>query len=96
VKVNTMVNLTTQNIIDSTKKILCNTKLYKEINFFEVPHKKVCLAVIRAITNQSYNEIGKHYKKSWFSAYASIKDTQKNGLKGFTSKVIELVKEDLK
>jgi hypothetical protein len=54
------------------------------------------LAVIRAITNKSYNEIGKHYKKTWFSAYASIKDTQKNGLKGFTSKVIQLVKEDLK
>jgi hypothetical protein len=96
VKENTMVNLTTQNIIDSTKKILCNNKLYKDIDFFEVPHNKVCLAVIRAITNKSYNEIGKHYKKTWFSAYASIKDTQKNGLKGFTNKVIELVKEDLK
>jgi hypothetical protein len=54
------------------------------------------LAVIRAISKKSYNEIGKYYKKSWFSAYASIKDTQKNGLKSFTNKVIELVKEDLK
>ena len=91
-----MVNLTTQNIIDSTKKILCNNKLYKEIDFFEVPHNKVCLAVIRAISKKSYNEIGKHYKKSWFSAYASVQDCQKNGLKSFTNKVIELVKEDLK
>jgi hypothetical protein len=96
VKENTMVNLTTQNIIDSTKKILCNNKLYKDIDFFEVPHNKICLAVIRAISKKSYNEIGRHYKKSWFSAYASVQDCQKNGLKSFTNKVIELVKEDLK
>jgi hypothetical protein len=54
------------------------------------------LAVIRAISKKSYNEIGKHYKKSWFSAYASVQDCQKNGLKSFTNKIIELVKEDLK
>jgi transposase len=54
------------------------------------------LAVIRAISNKSYNEIGKAYKKSWFSIYASVKDCNKNGLKSFTSKVIQLVKEDLK
>jgi hypothetical protein len=54
------------------------------------------LAVIRAISNKSYNEIGKAYKKSWFSIYASVKDCNKNGLRSFTSKVIELVKEDLK
>jgi len=54
------------------------------------------LAVIRAISKKSYNEIGRHYKKSWFSAYASVQDCQKNGLKSFTNKVIELVKEDLK
>ena len=80
-----MANLTTENISESTKKILCDKKLYKDINFFEVPHNKVLLAVIRSIT-----------KKSWFSIYASVKDTQKNGLKSFTNKVIELVREDLK
>jgi len=72
-----MANLTTESISESTKKILCDKKLYKDINFFEVPHNKV-------------------FKKSWFSIYASVKDTQKNGLKSFTNKVIELVKEDLK
>ena len=91
-----MENLTIKNISEITKKVLCNHKLYKDINFFEVPHNKVCLAVIRAISKKSYNEIGKHYKKSWFSAYASVQDCQKNGLKSFTNKVIELVKEDLK
>jgi len=85
-----------QNILESCQKILCNNKLYKDIDFFKVPHNKVCLAVIRAISNKSYNEIGKAYKKSWFSIYASVKDCNKNGLKSFTSKVIQLVKEDLK
>jgi len=83
-------------ISESCQKILCNNKLYKDIDFFEVPHNKVCLAVIRAVSNKSYNEIGKAYKKSWFSIYASVKDCQKNGLKSFTNKVIDLVKEDLK
>ena len=91
-----MENLTTESISESTKKILCDKKLYKDINFFEVPHNKVLLAVIRSITKKSFAQIGKDYKKSWFSIYASVKDTQKNGLKAFTNKVIELVKEDLK
>jgi hypothetical protein len=54
------------------------------------------MAVVKAITKKSFAEIGKEYKKSWFCIYASVKDTQKNGLKNFTNKVIELVKEDLK
>ena len=91
-----MENLTIKNISETTKKVLCNHKLYKDINFFEVPHNKVCLAVIRSITKKSFAQIGKDYKKSWFSIYASVKDTQKNGLKSFTNKVIELVREDLK
>jgi hypothetical protein len=91
-----MADLTIQNISESTKKILCNNKLYKDIDFYSVPFNKVSLAVIRSITNKSFAEIGKHYKKSWFSIYASVKDTQKNGLKSFTNKVIELVREDLK
>ncbi len=86
----------TQIILESCKKILCNNKLYKDIDFFKVPHNKIALAVIRSITKKSFAQIGKDYKKSWFSIYASIKDTQKNGLKTFTNKVIELVKEDLK
>jgi hypothetical protein len=91
-----MANLTTENISESTKKILCNKKIYKDVNFFEVPHNKILLAVIRSITKKSFAQIGKDYKKSWYSIYASVKDTQKNGLKSFTNKVIELVKEDLK
>jgi hypothetical protein len=91
-----MENLTIKNISEITKKVLCNHKLYKDINFFDVPHNKICLAVIREITELSYNEIGKAYNKSWFTIYASVKDTQKNGLKSFTNKVIELVREDLK
>ena len=86
----------TQIILESCQKILCNNKLYKDIDFFKVPHNKICLAVIRAISKKSFAQIGKEYKKSWFSIYASVKDTQKNGLKTFTQKVIELVKEDLK
>jgi hypothetical protein len=91
-----MENLTIKNISEITKKVLCNHKLYKDINFFDVPHNKICLAVIREITQKSFAQIGKDYKKSWFSIYASVKDTQKNGLKSFTNKVIELVREDLK
>ena len=91
-----MENLTIKNISETTKKVLCNIKLYKDLDFFEVPHNKVCLAVIRAITGLSYNEIGKAYKKSWFTIYSAVKDTNKNGLKSFTSKVIELVKEEIK
>ena len=91
-----MANLTIGNISEITKKVLCNPKLYKELDFFAVPHNKVLLAVIRSITKKSFAQIGKDYKKSWFSIYASVKDTQKNGLKSFTNKVIELVKEDLK
>ena len=91
-----MEDSTIKNISETTKKVLCNNKLYKDIDFFKVPHNKICLAVIRAITNKSYNEIGKAYKKSWFTIYASVKDTQKNGLKSFTNKIIELVKEELK
>ena len=85
-----------QNISESCQKILCNNKLYKDIDFFKVPQNKVLLAVIRSVTQKSFAEIGKHYKKSWFSIYASVKDCQKNGLKSFTNKVIDLVKEDLK
>ena len=91
-----MENLTTENISESTKKILCDKKIYKEVDFFRVPHNKILMAVIRAISKKSFAQIGKEYKKSWFSIYASVKDTQKNGLKTFTQKVIELVKEDLK
>lgn len=91
-----MENLTIKNISETTKKILCNPKLYKEIDFYQVPHNKVCLAVIREVLDFSYNDIGKAYGKSWFSIYASVKDTQKNGLKSFTNKVIELVKAELK
>ena len=85
-----------QTISESCQKILCNNKLYKDIDFFKVPQNKVLLAVIRSVTQKSFAEIGKHYKKSWFSIYASVKDCQKNGLKSFTNKVIDLVKEDLK
>ena len=85
-----------QTISESCQKILCNSKLYKDIDFFKVPHYKICLAVIRAISKKSFAQIGKEYKKSWFSIYASVKDCNKNGLKSFTHKVIELVKEDLK
>jgi len=85
-----------QTISESCQKILCNNKLYKDIDFFKVPQNKVLLAVIRSVTQKSFAEIGKHYKKSWFSIYASVKDCQKNGLKSFTNKVIHLVKEDLK
>ena len=91
-----MANLTIENISEITKKVLCNHKLYKELNFFEVPHNKICLAVIREITKLSYNEIGKAYKKSWFTIYSAVKDTNKNGLKTFTSKVIDLVKAEVK
>jgi len=86
----------TQIILESCKKILCNNKLYKDIDFFKVPHQKVLMAVIRAVSKKSYAQIGKEYKKSWFSIYASVKDTQKNGLRNFTNKVIDLVREDLK
>jgi len=86
----------TQIILESCKKILCNSKLYKDIDFFKVPHQKVLMAVIRAVSKKSYAQIGKEYKKSWFSIYASVKDTQKNGLRNFTNKVIDLVREDLK
>ena len=86
----------TQIILESCKKILCNNKLYKDIDFFKVPHQKVLMAVIRAVSKKSYSQIGKEYKKSWFSIYASVKDTQKNGLRNFTNKVIDLVREDLK
>ena len=85
-----------QTISESCQKILCNNKLYKDIDFFKVPQNKVLLAVIRSVTQKSFADIGKHYKKSWFSIYASVKDCQKNGLKSFTNKVIDLVKEDLK
>lgn len=85
-----------QTILESCKKILCNNKLYKDQNFFEVPHYKISLAVIKSITNLSYESIGKHFKKSWYSIYSSCKDVNKNGLKNFTTNVIELVKKDLK
>jgi len=91
-----MENLTIKNISETTKKVLCNHKLYKDLDFFQVPHNKVCLAVIRELTNLSYNEIGKAYKKSWFTIYSAVKDTNKNGLKSFTSKVIDLVKAEVK
>ena len=51
---------------------------------------------IRSITELSYNEIGKAYNKSWFTIYASVKDCQKNGLKSFTNKIIDLVKAEVK
>jgi hypothetical protein len=85
-----------QTILDSCKKILCNPKLYKEQNFFDVPHHKISLAVIKSLTNKSYATIGKHFKRSWYSIYSSCKDVNKNGLKNFTSNIIELVKKDLK
>lgn len=91
-----MDDLTIKNISEITKKILCNHKLYKDVDFYQVPHNKVCLAVIREVLDFSYNQIGKAYNKSWFSIYASVKDTQKNGLKSFTNKVIELVKAEIK
>jgi len=54
-----MANLTTESISESTKKILCDKKLYKDINFFEVPHNKVLLAVIRSITKKDWQRLQK-------------------------------------
>lgn len=85
-----------QTISESCKKILCNSKLYKDIDFFKVSQNKILMAVIRAISNKSFAEIGKEYKKSWYCIYAMVKSTKKNGLNNFTNKVIELVREDLK
>jgi hypothetical protein len=85
-----------QTISESCQKILCNPKLYKDLNFFNVPHNKICLAVIKTLSNKSFAEIGKFYKKSWYSIYASVKIAQNNNLRSFTNKITDLVKEDLK
>jgi len=84
------------DILEVTKKVLCNPKLYSKNNFFKIPFHKIAVTVIRKITKHSYANIGKHFKKSWFSCYACVEDCGKANLKTFTDEVIELVKKELK
>ena len=87
---------TYQDILEKTKKVLCNSKLYSKVNFFKVPFNKIGVTVIRSLTNDSYAKIGKHFNKSWFSCYAAVDSCGKNGLKAFTEEVISLVKKEMK
>lgn len=87
---------TYQDILQTTKKVLCNYKLYNKLDFYKVPFNKVGISVIRNITKDSYAKIGKHFNKSWFSCYAAVEDCSKNGLKSFTEEIVDLVKKELK
>lgn len=87
---------TYQDILEITKKVLCNPKLYTKVNFYKVPFNKIGVTVIRNITKDSYAKIGKHFNKSWFSCYAAVDICSKNGLKAFTEEVISLVKKEIK
>ena len=87
---------TYQDILEITKKVLCNPKLYNKVNFYKVPFNKIGVTVIRNITKDSYAKIGKHFNKSWFSCYAAVENCSKNGLKAFTEEIISLVKKEIK
>lgn len=87
---------TYQDILETTKKILCNHKLYNKVNFYKVPFNKIGVTVIRSLTKDSYAKIGKHFNKSWFSCYAAVENCNKNELKSFTEEVISLVKKEMK
>lgn len=60
-------------------RALSNHKIYKDNEFFEIPHKKIAIALIKEKTGLSYKKISEHdfFKCSWFNIYASCKDAKK-------------------
>jgi chromosomal replication initiation ATPase DnaA len=56
------------SILKVTQKVMCNNALYNNREYFYTPHKKIMMAIIKDITNQSYEQIGKEFKKTWFAA----------------------------
>ena len=68
-----------QNILKTVQKVLSNPKIYNDQEFFDIPHKKLAIAIIKEKTNLSYKKIGNdpYFKCSWFNIYASCKDAKK-------------------
>ena len=85
-----MTNIET--ILNTTKIILCNKKLYDKLDFFKVPHKKISYKIIKDITKLSYEEIGKHFNKSWFAIYQSCKNVN-DSYADFYEKILKEVKK---
>lgn len=67
------------NLLSKIQKVLSKSKIYKDNEFFEIPHKKIAIAIIKEKTKLSYKKIGNdpYFNCSWFNIYASCKDAKK-------------------
>ena len=82
------------SILKATQKVMCNNSLYQDREYFYIPHKKIMMAILKDITKQSYQQIGKEFKKTWFAIYKDCKDV-KDKHKLIYSKILEKVKKEL-
>ena len=77
------------NILKVTQKVMCDNSLYSNREYFYIPNKKFAMAIIKELTNMSYEAIGKEFKKSWFAIYKDCKDVRDQH-KPLFNKVLEL------
>lgn len=82
------------NILKQTQKVMCDNSLYNNREYFYIPNKKFAMAIIKEITNMSYEAIGKEFKKSWFAIYKDCKDVKEKH-KVLFLKVLERVKKKI-
>lgn len=82
------------NILKVTQKVMCDNSLYSNREYFYIPSKKIAMAIIKDITNMSYEAIGKEFKKSWFAIYKDCKDAKEKH-NFFFLKVLEKVKQKI-
>ena len=83
-----------ENIIKTTQKVMCDNSLYQNREYFYTPHKKIMMAIIKDITNNSYEQIGKEFKKTWFAIYKDCKDVKEKH-KILYNKILEKVKKKI-
>ena len=79
------------NILKVTQKVMCDNSLYSNREYFYIPNKKFAMAIIKELTNMSYEAIGKEFKKSWFAIYKDCKDVRDQH-KTLFNKVLERVR----
>lgn len=83
-----------ENILKATQKIMCDSSLYANSDFFYTPQKKIAMAIIKELTKNSYDKIGKEFNKSWYAIYKDCKDV-KDKHKILYNKILERVKKKI-
>jgi len=81
-----------ESILRITQKVMCDNSLYEHREYFYTPQKKIAMAIIKELTDISYDQIGKVFNKSWYAIYKDCKDVRDKH-KSIYNKVLEKVKK---